>query len=156
MTKRNRNTPRNPDRERKTTVKGAEGLMKAAHTPTPEPPKYMPRLLKKQRPYWDAIMNTRSADLWTDTDIELAHTLACAKADLADLYRQVRREGYAIETEMANGTRKTVVNPAATALDQLEKRVVSMTRMLHISTSATQGRPENTGEHSRKVREFKR
>lgn len=103
-----------------------------------EPPAYV--LLRPQdKPHWDAIMQARARHTWHDADLVTAATVARAQADIIELQRLVDEQGYVVEGK---------INPAATMLDTLSKRVVTLSRLIHIHAEATLGRAANSAEQS--------
>jgi hypothetical protein len=88
------------------------------------------------RPFWDAIMKSRARDTWTDSDLTTAATMARAQADIERLQADIDVEGYTV----ANAKGIQIINPKATMLETLSKRVVALSRVLHVHAEATIGR----------------
>lgn len=101
-----------------------------------EPPKYV-LLRPEDKPYWTAIMQSRARHTWNENDLVTAATMARAQADLASLQKQVDAEGYIIDGR---------INEAAKMVDTLAKRVITLSRLLHVHAEATLGRARDNGK----------
>ena len=101
-----------------------------------DPPAHV-TLRAGDRPFWDAVMKSRARDTWTDSDLTTAATMARAQADIEALQADIDREGYAVEGK---------INPKATMLETLSKRVVSLSRVLHVHAEASIGRSRDAAK----------
>lgn len=93
-------------------------------------------LRPQDQPFWTAIVQSRAADTWTDSDLATAATMARAQSDIEELQKQLNDEGYIV-----NGK----VNPTAQALEMLSRRVVALSRVLLVHAIATVGKSEDAG-----------
>lgn len=130
-------------RQRTDTAKGALNTMRGALTKI-EPPKHchMPELAM---PFWEEIVSTRANDSWTKPDLSNAANLARTKADIERISKQVEEEGDIVIN--ARGTQ--IVNPKHTLLETLSRRVVQLSRMLHVHAEATQGKSRDQVKQSK-------
>ncbi len=88
-------------------------------------------------PFWLAIMRNRPRDRWNDADLANAATLATCQADVQRLQAEIATEGDVLEGK---------INPKHTLLDKLVRRVMGLSRMLHVHPEATDGRSQNAGK----------
>lgn len=97
-----------------------------------EPPGHV-RIQAGARPFWDALMRNRPRDRWNDADLATAGILARAQFD-------VERHEAAIELEgdVVDGA----LNPRLAQVDKLARRIMSLSRLLHVHPVATQGQPK--------------
>lgn len=102
-----------------------------------EPPAHV-RLRDGDRPFWDSIVSARARETWTATDLETAANLARTKADIERVSRELEVEGDVIEN--ARGT--AIMNPKHTILEQLSRRAMALSRIVHVHAEATVGRAE--------------
>ena len=124
-------------KQRKTrtdTAAGAVIAMQDAMAGPLEPPAYV-KLRDGDRPFFDAITGARARNKWDAHDLAIAANLARSMADLEKLQEQLDREGHTVEN--ARGT--PVANPAHTVLETLTRRVVALSRTLHVHAEAKQG-----------------
>lgn len=119
-----------PKRARTDTAKAAVKAAQNAALPPLEPPACV-GLRAGDRPFWERIVTSKARENWTDVDLVTAAQLARAQADIEALQKQVDAEGYVIDGK---------INPAATMLETLSKRAVSLTRVLQVHALATVGR----------------
>lgn len=97
-----------------------------------DPPDHI-TLRTGDRPFWDAVVKSRARDTWTASDLTTAATMARAQADIEQLQADIDTEGY---------VREGKINPKAVMLETLSKRVVSLSRVLHVHAEAViEGRP---------------
>ncbi|MGE4125743.1 MAG: TerS protein [Pusillimonas sp.] len=130
-------------RPRSDSAKAATQAAQNAAMGPLEPPPYV--LLRPQdKPHWNAIMQARPRHTWHEADLVTAATVARAQADIIELQRLVDEQGYIVEGK---------INPAATALDTLSKRVVTLSRLLHTHAEATLGRAADSAKQSMMQRE---
>ena len=106
-----------------------------AAQPPIEPPRHV-KIPAKVRPYWLAVVRSRARHKWTDADLVSAGTLARAMADVERLQREIEKEGEVIGEKL---------NPKCLLLDRLTRRVMSLSRLLHVHPSATAGRAQDQG-----------
>lgn len=125
-------------RKRSDSAAAAVAAAQSAALGPLNPPKHI-KLRKGDRPFWDAIMRSRARDTWTDSDLTTAATMARAQADIEKLQAEVDSEGYTLEN--AKGIQ--VINPKAIIFETLCKRVVALSRVLHVHAEATIGRSRN-------------
>lgn len=92
-------------------------------------------LRERDYPFWRSIVRARPQSMWTDADIENAANLARCKSDIERLQMEIDAEGDTIENQ--RGT--MVVNPKHTLLETLTRRMVALSRMLHVHAEATIG-----------------
>lgn len=133
MTQRKRN-PANTVAE--TTKAAASGFIK--------PPPHI-KLKKDERVYWDALARTRASNTWTEAELDLAANLSKDKAKVDQLRKEIEREGDIITN--ARGT--PIPNPKHTLLETITRRVVTVSKLLHVHAAATQGRARDTGQRSK-------
>jgi hypothetical protein len=119
-----------PKRNRSDSASAGVRAMQAVALGPLDPPKHV-ALRKGDRPFWDGIMTSRARDTWTQTDLVTAANLARTQADIEQLQKVVDANGYVME----NGK----LNPAAVLVETLSKRVVSLSRALHVHAIATVG-----------------
>lgn len=101
-----------------------------------EPPSYV-TLRKQDRPFWLAIVQARARHTWDESDLVTAATVVRAQADILELQAAIDAEGYIVDGK---------INPAATALDVLSKRVITLSRLLHIHAESKLGRARDNGK----------
>lgn len=125
---------------RKLRCDSAAGAVRAAQAAALgplDPPDHV-HLRDGDRPFWDAIILARARDTWTFIDLTIAANLARSQADIEKLQADIDVEGYLSE--------KGRVNPKATVLETLSRRVVALARMVHVHAEATQGKSEQAGK----------
>lgn len=88
------------------------------------------------RPFWDALIENRPRDRWNTADLATAAMLARAQWE-------VERHEAAIEIEGDIVENKT--NPRLAQVDKLGRRIVMLSRVLHVHPEATQGRAREQG-----------
>ena len=106
-----------------------------------EPPAHV-SLRPGDRPFWNAIMQARARDTWTEIDLTTAATLARTQADIEQLQADVEREGFTIPS--GNGT--PVINPKHKLLETMSRRAVALSRVLHVHAEATVGKSEDAAK----------
>lgn len=89
------------------------------------------------KPFWVAIMRNRPRDRWNDADLANAATLARCQWDVERLQCEVATEGDVIDGK---------VNPKHLLIDKLVRRVMGLSRMLHVHPEATDGRSQDAGK----------
>lgn len=120
---------------RSDSAAAALAAARAAALGAQEPPAHV-KLRPCDRPFWDAIMQARARDSWTDVDLAHAATMARAQADIERLQRDIDTEGDVIGGK---------ANPKHKLLETITRRVVALARMLHVHAEATQGRSRDAG-----------
>lgn len=101
----------------------------------PQPPAHIP-LSKSAIPFWNDIMRARSVSDWLETDLALAAYLAQCQADYVQESVLLRGEDRIIKDYLG----KITMNPRATAVDVLSKRVIALMRQLHIGGAGGKAR----------------
>lgn len=96
------------------------------------------------RPFWDALMRNRPRHRWNDADLTTAAILARAQCDVERLQGEIATEGDVI------GER---VNPKHGLVDKLGRRIVTLSRLLHVHPEATTGRARDQGNELETERE---
>lgn len=86
-------------------------------------------------PFWQSIMETRSTELWTPSDLEFAAALARARARIELLEQEVDAEGDIIENQ--RGT--PIPNPKHSLIETLTRRSIALAKALHVHAEATSG-----------------
>lgn len=107
------------------------------------PPDYL-AVCAEAQPFWDALMRSRPRHRWTDADMATAAMLARA-------YRDVERHEAAIADEGAVIDGK--LNPRLALVDKLGRRIMGLSRLLHVHPEATQGRAREQGNELATERE---
>jgi len=130
----------NDKRNRSDSATAAVSASQAAALGPREPPAHV-TLREGDKPFWQAIMQARARETWTDADLEMAATLARTKADIEKLQAEVDVEGFTIVS--AKGA--VTVNPKHKLLETMTRRAVAMSRMLHVHAEATVGRSRDAG-----------
>ena len=108
-----------------------------------KPPSHV-KLRRGDKPFWNAIVKSRARDTWTESDLTTAATMARAQADIELLQGDIDGEGYVLEGK---------INPKAVMLETLSKRVVALSRVLHVHAEAVIGRSRDAGNALRNERE---
>lgn len=105
----------------------------------PLPPPECVTLRTGDLPYWNAIVQARARDTWTDPDLILAATMARAQADIERLNGDIERIGPIITA--ANG--QPIISAEVKLQELLTRRVMALARMLHVHAEATVGKSED-------------
>lgn len=132
--------------ERQTRSDSAEAAVRAAQNAAEgplEPPAHV-ALPEAARPFWDALMRNRPRHRWNDADLATAAILARAQCDVERLQGEIAREGDMV------GDR---VNPKHGLVDKLGRRIVTLSRLLHVHPEATTGRARDQGNELKLERE---
>lgn len=116
----------------KAALQAAENKAMGPH----DPPEYV-SLRPQDKPYWTAIMKSRARHTWNENDLVTAATMAKAQADIDTLQKQIDDEGYIVDGR---------INEAAKMVDMLSKRVITLSRLLHVHAEATLGRARDNGK----------
>jgi hypothetical protein len=127
-------------RKRSDSATQAVAATQAAIAGTIQPPAHV-YLREKDWPYWEAIVQARAADTWNDADLALAANLARCQSDIDRLQRELDDTGDILNN--AKGT--PVVNPRHALLETLSRRVVALSRVVHVHAEATKGRSRDAG-----------
>jgi hypothetical protein len=130
----------NPKRNRSDSAAAAVTASQAAALGPLQPPDHV-SLRPGDLPFWNAIMQARARDTWTEPDLATAATMARAQADIERLQAELDTEGFTITNTKGN----VLVNPKHKLLETLTRRVVSMSRVLHVHAEATVGRSRDAG-----------
>lgn len=123
------------------TVKGQLQTMSDALAGPLMPPAHI-QLREQDIPFWLSIVGARARNSWDDCDLELAAQLARAKADTFRLQREIDREGDVVRND--RGTQ--IMNPKHSLMETLTRRVIAMSRMLHVHPEAKEGDSEGQGK----------
>lgn len=113
-------------------MQAAQNAALGPHDPLPHAP-----VPADAMPFWVAIMRNRPRDRWNDADLANAATLARCQRDVERLQSEVATEGDVIEGK---------VNPKHILIDKLVRRVMGLSRMLHVHPEATDGRSQDAGK----------
>lgn len=88
-----------------------------------EPPAHIP-LPDAARPFWAALVRNRPRHKWNEADLGNAAILAITQMQVHDLIGDVEQ---------------------AALVDKLTRRIVSLSRLLHVHPEATEGRAQDAG-----------
>lgn len=124
--------------ERQIRSDSAEAAVRAAQNAAEgplEPPGHV-TIPAEARPFWDALMRNRPRHRWNDADLATAAMLARAQYDADRLAREIDAEGDVIGDRL---------NPKHALVDKLGRRIVTLSRLLHVHPEATQGRARDQG-----------
>lgn len=113
-----------------------------------EIPSYL-SIKKAEEPFLKDILETKPKKSWTKPDIAKAVELAKTMATIERLHKQIAKEGDII-IDM-NG--KEIEHPAHKLLDSVTKRIIALSRSIHIHAEATQGRARDA-LGAKKIREI--
>lgn len=123
---------------RQTRSDSAEVAVQAAQNAAAgplKPPRHV-KLPAKARPFWAALVRNRPRHKWNDADLANAAILARAQFDVERLTREIEAEGDVIDGKL---------NPKHALVDKLGRRIVTLSRLLHVHPEATQGRAREQG-----------
>ena len=123
-----------PRRKRSDSAAAAVAASQAAALGPLPPPEHI-TLRACDRPFWDAIVQARARDTWTEPDLILAATMARAQADIERLQADIGLEGEFVT--LGNGS--PALSPKVKLLELLTRRVMALARMLHVHAEATVG-----------------
>lgn len=121
-------------RQRTDSIAAAVRIAEAVAAGVPRPPAHV-QLRERDEPFFESIVRARPLATWNESDLEIAASLARAKADAERLQREIDDEGDVVVN--ARGTQ--IVNPKHTLLETLSRRILALSRMLHVHAEATQG-----------------
>lgn len=88
-----------------------------------EPPAHV-TVPEEARPFWDALMRNRPRHKWNDADLGNAAILAVTQSQVHRLIGDMEQ---------------------AALVDKLTRRIMSLSRLLHVHPEATQGRAQDQG-----------
>lgn len=100
-----------------------------------DPPAHV-SLPEAARPFWDALVRNRPRHKWNEADLATAAMLARAQFDVERHELAIAAEG-----DIVGGA----LNPRLALVDKLGRRIMSLSRMLHVHPEATQGRAREQG-----------
>lgn len=100
-----------------------------------EPPAHV-TIPEEARPFWDALMRNRPRHKWNTADLATAAMLARAQWDVERHERAIGEEG-----DIVDGS----LNPRLALVDKLGRRIMSLSRLLHVHPEATEGRAREQG-----------
>ena len=115
----------------------------------PSPPAHI-EINPDVMPHWWAIVRSREYKAWTGPDLEHAANLACCLYDCERLRRELREEKDVVDGAMGG----LVINPKHRLLEQLSRRSVALSRLIHVHAEATTGKSEDSAKRSQKQREI--
>lgn len=125
-----------PKRKRSDSAAAAIAAAKAAAMGPLEPPAYV-TLRPIDKPFWNAIMQARARDTWTEIDLTTAATLARTQADIEQLHGDLAAAGYMLGDKP---------HPLAAIVETLTRRAVALKRVLHVHAEATVGKSEDAAK----------
>jgi len=113
--------------ERRTRSDSATAAVQAAHNAAdgPREPLAHAPIPDEARPFWDALMRNRPRHRWNDADLGNAAILAITQMQAHHLIGDMEQ---------------------AALVDKLGRRIMALSRMLHVHPEATQGRSQNQGK----------
>lgn len=100
-----------------------------------EPPAHV-TVPDEARPFWAALVHNRPRHKWNEADLATAAMLARAQYDAERLAREIDAEGDLIDGKL---------NPKHALVDKLGRRIMSLSRLLHVHPEATEGRAREQG-----------
>lgn len=124
-------------RRRSDSAAAAVAAAQAAALGPLDPPKHV-KLRRGDRPFWNAIVQARPRDTWTEIDLAQAANLARTQADIEMLQAQLDAQGYL--------TPEGKENPLAKIVETLSRRAVALARVLHVHAEATVGRSRDAAK----------
>ena len=125
-----------PKRRRSDSAAAAIAASQAAALGPLQPPEHVV-LREGDRPFWNAIMQARARDTWTDVDLTTAATLAKTQADIEVLHGPLSAAGYMLAEKP---------HPLAAIVETLTRRAVALKRVLHVHAEATVGKSEDAAK----------
>jgi hypothetical protein len=114
---------------RSDTVAGQVEAFSAA-SDMPQPPAHMD-MRECDWPFWQSIILARPIKSWTSSDLELAVNLCKDRADVKRLREEVQGKDIVV-LQNGNGA----VNPKHKLIETMERRIISMSRLLHVHAEA--------------------
>jgi hypothetical protein len=120
-------------------VQAAQNVAQGALLPPPHV-----TLPEAAMPFWEALMRNRPRHRWNDADLATAAMLARAQYDVERHERAIMLEGDLIEGAL---------NPRLALVDKLGRRIMSLSRLLHVHPEATEGRAREQGNELELERE---
>lgn len=130
-----------PKRQRSDSASAALTAHKNAALGPLKPPAHVV-LREGDLPFWNAIVQARARDTWNDSDLSAAANMARCQADVERLQVLVDAEGFTINS--ASGV--PIINPKHKLLETLSRRVVLLSRAIHVHAEATVGRSEDASK----------
>lgn len=119
-----------PRRRRSDSAAAAVTAAQSAALGPIDPPTHV-KLRQGDRPFWDAIVQARPRDTWTDADLAMAGNLARCQADIERLQAIVDDNGFIVDGKP---------NPAVEMLEKATRRAMALSRAIAVNTVATVGR----------------
>jgi hypothetical protein len=113
------------------TVEAQVAAFQAAYEGDVQPPATV-TLQPEHLPMWRSIVRARARDEWSEIDKHLAANLTRCLCDIERISAELADEGDVI----ANGRGTPVANPKHGLLEQLSRRSVTLTKMLHLHAGA--------------------
>jgi hypothetical protein len=127
-------------RKRSDSATHAVESMQAVIAGPVQPPEHV-KLRECDIPFWEAIVSARAANTWNKADLALAANLARCQADVEKYQKQLDDEGPILVN--ARGTK--TANPLFAIIEQLSRRAVALSRVVHVHAEATVGRSRDGG-----------
>lgn len=115
-------------------VAAVQAAQNAAQAPL-SPPEHV-TLPADALPFWSALVANRPRHKWNTADLATAAMLARAQFDVERHERAITEEGDIVEGK---------ANPRLALVDKLGRRIMSLSRLLHVHPEATQGRAREQG-----------
>lgn len=100
--------------------------------------------------YWPAIVGSKRATAWTDSDLLLACQLARDLAMIEQLSDTLEAEG----DILTDAKGKKYAHPAGNLLDQASRRIISTQRALQLHAIATTGKTDHQGQKNATARDL--
>lgn len=119
-----------PKRTKSDSTKAAIKAVQSAALGPIQPPAFV-SVRKDDRPIWDAIVQARPRDTWTEADLILAGHLTRAYADMAALEKLIDEDGMITGGE---------IHPACNMLDKATRRALAVARQLKVDTISVVGK----------------
>lgn len=129
-----------PKRPRSDSARAAITAAQDAAKGPLKPPEHV-SLREGDLAFWVAIVTARARSSWNDADLCTAANMARCEADIERLQKLVDVEGDIVTA--ANGS--PIINPKVKLVDTLSRRVVTLSRLLHVHPEATLGRARDSG-----------
>ena len=130
-------------RKRKTKTDTASGAVDLMRADMPQPPPHI-TILPEIMPFWESVVTAKAYESWNATDLEHAAVLARCKYELERLTLKV-----------AKSKKPVVDNDTHRIIDNLTRRVVALSRLLHIHALATVGQSADQRKKNQTHKEAK-
>jgi hypothetical protein len=127
-------------RVRSDSVTTAVAAAQAAALGTIRPPSHID-LPDEAIPFWNAIVEARASTTWNPADLALAATLARTQSGINRLLNEIAKEG----DTLVNAKGTVTLNPKHNLLEVMTRRVIALSKAVHVHAEATQGRSRDAG-----------